>query len=220
MRRALDSIPPIKSDLLPPVDALAAGVTPDGRQLYRRVKQVVTTEPKINPQTGEQLWRINQMGQQTVAVRRVVSVTPTEELFYLESEGNGNVRKIPYRHPTPDEVAAKEREQKIAAMGGGTLAAALVDAGLSPEEAIARLVGSKTAPEPAATKPPESTKTATGPVPVTYPRLYAPGRWELSNGQKMQGKREDAEAAEAEVTDEERAAAAEAKANAEATPEE
>src|SRR3990167_6912736 len=70
MRRALDSIPPIKSDLLPPVDALAAGVTPDGRQLYRRGKQVVTTEPKINPQTGEQLWRINQMGQQTVAGRR------------------------------------------------------------------------------------------------------------------------------------------------------
>jgi len=216
MRRALDSIPPIKSDLLPPVDALAAGVTRDGRQLYRRVKQIVTTEPKINPATGEQQWRINQMGQQTVAVRKVTSVTPTEELFYLENEGNGNVRKIPYRHPTADELAAAEREKKIAAMGGGSLAAALVDAGISSQEAIARLVGAKTAAEPLAAAP-----LAPKPAePVTYPRLYAPGRWELSNGIKMQGKREDAEAAEAEVTDDERAAAAEAKANAEATPEE
>jgi len=216
MRRALDSIPPIKSDLLPPVDALAAGVTRDGRQLYRRVKQIVTTEPKINPATGEQQWRINQMGQQTVAVRKVTSVTPTEELFYLENEGNGNVRKIPYRHPTPDELAASEREKKIAAMGGGSLAAALVDAGISPQEAIARLVGAKTAPETA------SPQTATSPKPAAevFPKFLGGGWYVLSTGLKFQGKQADAEAAEAEVTDDERAAAAEAKANAEATPEE
>lgn len=218
MRRALDSIPPIKSDLLPPVDALAAGVTPDGRQLYRRVKQVVTTAPKMNPQSGEQLWRINQMGQQTVAVRKVVSVVPTEDLFYLEAEGNGNVRKVPYRFPTADELATLEREKKIKALGGGELAAALVDAGLTAQEAIAKLLGAKTAPEPPATPAFSAAPSVTSTE--IFPKFLGGGWYELSSGRKFQGRAEGAEAAEAEVTDEERAARAEAKANAESTPEE
>ena len=44
----------------------------------------------------------------------------------------------------------------------------------------------------------QSAETTAGNIaPSEYPHMYAPGRWKLSNGDKLQGRRVDAEAAEA-----------------------
>lgn len=191
MAANLQKIKPLHPQMVPPQGAEAIGVTPDGRQLYKLVTARSRSVLDIDEKTGEQKYRKNQQTGEPLYRMRKPEFYEKTEIFYQESEGNGNVRKIPYTPPTEAELAAAERTRKIAEMRDG-LAEAFVDRGLTPAEAVAQLAGAT--PEHA----------------VEYPFHLNGARWQLSNGEIATGKREDAEIAEKAVL--------EAKAVATATP--
>jgi hypothetical protein len=147
-------------------------------------------------------------------------------MYYLESEGNGNVRRIKWRPPTPAEEAAAQRALAVDRMKD-SLAETLVDAGVSPND-LADFIKNRTGTTVPATVTAdtatvqETTTTPAEPeekVDVEYPVYSSPGRWLLSNGLIFAGKKKDAIKAEEEITDEERADVAESKADSKASAE-
>ena len=220
MKATLSKIKPIRSDLIPPEGSVAAGTTPDGRQLYRRVKKVVVKGPKLD-KDGNRVWKKNPLNAEPLLpVNTVEEIRDEDELFILVDQLNGNVEKVPYRHPTPEELAY-ERRKLMVASAKDELAEAIVDAGLTPKEAIARLLGEVKTPPVVQT----TTTTATGtPADITdavvYPRHIGGPKWELSDFTFFVGNRADATDAEKRVTDEMRAAAREARTLAQGLPEE
>lgn len=133
----------IKAELKPPRDATPAGVTPNGKQLYRRSRPRAIIVDRKDPVTGEQQYRKNTLtGEEIFKLRKVEEVIEVEQLFYLENEGNANVRMIPYKPPSDEERAANERRQQIAdfqAEFQEALAEEALSEGLSPTELIARM---------------------------------------------------------------------------------
>ena len=211
-RGTLTKLKPIESGISkPPLDAVAAGVTPDGHQLYRRPRPVVTKSPRIDPKTGERAWRRDPNGQPLVPLNDYV-VSSEDVLFYLEDQQNGNVEMVRYCPPSAEELAAKDRAAKIAAMQAG-LAEAAVDAGLTPQEVMARIAGAKAATVTAATAPVVIADLAEYPIHIGGPK------WLLSHGENFFGNRADAEKAESKVTDAMRMARVEARAQAASMPE-
>lgn len=208
MSHVLTKIRPIHFALTPPTNAVPWGVTPDGKhQLYRMVLKRSRSVPDIDPKTGESKYRKNIMTGEPLIQLRKSEVYDEERIFWLESQGNGNVVQVPYNPPTDAELAKAARDEKIKAMQD-KLAAALVDSDVDPSALLQSLKGkTETATDAVVSVAPAA--TTTGPE---YPVMYAPGRWELSNGTKLQGKRAEAEEAEAEIQA--------AKATAESTPEE
>lgn len=165
------------------------GVTTDGKQLYKLVTKRSRSKPRLDPVTNEQLYRKNQMTGENMYPLREPEWYDKTEIFYLESEGNANVRKIIYVAPTAEELAAVEREKKIENWQR-EMAEAAVDAGMSVDDVIE---GRK--PEQVAG------------IIVPYPVMTSPGKWKLSNGTEMKGKKVDAlEAEEAIATAKENAA--------------
>lgn len=205
--KTLAKIKKFHPELIPPTGSVAYGVTPDGKQLYRLVRQRSTKRRKmeIGPDGRErEVWRKNQMtGEPLYPVNEPV---PYEEelIFYLESEGNGQVNMVKYTPPSPEELARAQKAQRVQDMQE-QLAEALVDADITPSSLLDMLRGRKAAPAP---KPAE-------PV-VEYPVHLGGPRWQLSNGSVVSGKKVDAQRQEAEL----QAAIADAQASAAITPEE
>jgi hypothetical protein len=170
MARRAPALQPIHPTLKPPQGARPAGLTPDGKQLYEMVEVRASIVDKVNPETGEVEHRKNTItGEQLHKLREVekdeqgrpVRVRNTR-LFYLHSEGNGNVRKVTYTPPSEEDLKKAERRQRVQEMQEA-LAEGLVDAGMSPQDAIARLRGEADAgpglpppetPEPVSEVPP------------------------------------------------------------------
>ena len=158
------------------------------------------------------MFRKNQMTGETMYPLRAAELYQHEELFYLESEGNGNIRKIQFTWPTAEEQAATERERKINEMSRA-LPELLVDRGLTLEKLLASLGTATPAlavddsvpeslepvPEPAMAVSLEPEPEPVAEEKPEFPQMYAPGRWLLSDGRKMQGTRVDAKAAEARL---------------------
>ena len=206
-RTTLRKVKPIRADMIPPAGSVPAGITPDHRQIYSLTRARSKSVPKVDPKTGERIWRKHPLtGEPLLPVRRAELYSETI-LFTLEDEKNGNVRQIPYIPETPEELAVAKRKNDIA-IARDQLAEALLDSGMTPAEFIAKLGGKRpVAPAPA----PEAPKAT--PIDDTeYPVMVSPGRWKLSNGAVMQGKKADAVEAEEAVQ--------EAKAAAAQTPEE
>ena len=203
MKATLQGIKPIKADLVPPVDAIAAGVTPEGKQIYTMTTQRSRGVPKLDPETGERIWRKNPLNGEPLLPVNKAELYELEEMFILEDQKNGNVEKIPYRHPTQAEIDARTRAHKIAAMQTG-LAEKLVDSGFSVDDLLARL-----APQSATVAPPADAP-ADAPLPdqTAYPVWTSGPWWKLSDGSKFKGSREAAHEAQAEIDDRKREAAA------------
>jgi len=216
MKDVLQSIEPIEARMKPPVGAVAAGTTPDGRQVYRLTGKRSKSQPKLNDE-GDQIWRKHPLtGEPLIPLREPV-IYDHEELFILEDQGNGNVEKVPYQPPTDAERAAGERAAKIAAMGGGALGEAMVDAGLSnPAEVInllkARQAAPFVAPAPmvggvpvttTGSTPPTSTGSATPAMSADelakYPVKIGGGWWKFSNGTRAQASEDAALQTEIDV---------------------
>jgi hypothetical protein len=214
MRGTLQPTKPIRADLIPPLGAKAAGITPDGRQIYTMTTTRSRSEPKIDPETGEQMWRKNPLNAEPLVPLRKPVVFQHEEMFTLVDQMNGNVEKMPFRFPTEAELKAAERAQKVTAMGGGALAEALVDRGLSVDDVIARLAPAPTATFTAAV--PVVPVSAPEPVEaVQYPVHIAGQNFRLSDGSVFKGNKVTAGEAQKAMNE----AKADAKADAEATPE-
>lgn len=131
-------VPKLNPELIPPTGAEPAGVTPDGKhQLYRMTRRRAVIQDKVGPD-GEKEYRKNTItGEQLWPVRKVNGIEEVEELFYLESEGNGNVRKVRFRPLTNEEQKAIARREAVEAFMR-RLAEEAVDRGLTPEEVLAR----------------------------------------------------------------------------------
>ena len=167
----------------PPKAAEAAGVTPDGKQLFRRTVQCVRAVPRYatTPEAVKRLaeleaqgasateiaqtmnreglrqYRKNQMtGELAYPLNRAEQYME-ERTFYVESQGNGNNTLVSYSPPTPEQLAAEGRRRKVAALGGGRLAEVLVDQDITPEELAAVIKGRRGVPEPVFAGLPEIT---------------------------------------------------------------
>ena len=196
MSHVLTKIKKIHFPLTPPANATAYGVTPDGKhQLYRLVLKRSRSVPDIDPKTGESKFRKNQMTGEPLIQLRKSERYDEERIFWLESDGQGNVNQVPYSPPSEAELAKIARAQRVKDTLG-KLAEAMVDSDVEPSVLLASLKaqGTTTTAAPGFVVPTVTTdaETTTG----EFPTMYAPGRWKLSNGLTMQGKK--AEAVEAE----------------------
>ena len=218
MKGTLQRIKPLHPEMIPPAGAEPFGMTPDRKQLFREVIKRSRPIRDIDPATNEQRWRKNQMtGEPLYRINRP-QLYDEERIYYLESEGNGNIRRVDWAPPSEREVAQAERRLRVEGMKD-RIAEALVDADMDPDELLAGLRAQRAAPVPL---PPTDSVPSADPSPdvETFPMMYAPSRWRLSNGATFRGTKEKAIEAEAAITPEERAAMAEAKAVAALTPEE
>ena len=238
MSGVLQKIPKIHAQLIPPQTAVTKGSTPDGKQLWYEEIPMSRSVPRIlpgsvTPETpkGVQEWKKDLAGQGIYPLRQREDYI-WKRLYYLESQGNNNVEKVDYVPPTKEHLAAIERARRVVAMKD-SLAEALVDGGVTPENLVATLqagqvrvpveveevpetVGPVVEVTTAAAEPTAEVEVvemvpevavAPEPVPepvaekpevpeVTYPVMYAPGRWKLSDGSKLQGKKVKAVRAE------------------------
>ena len=240
MLGVLQKIPKIHPQLIPPQGAVQRGTTPDGKQLWyqeipmsRSVPDIIPgTETPDNPK-GEQRYKMNLAGEKVYPLFKAERYI-WKRLYFLESEGNGQVNMVPYVPLTKEQIAAEERRKKIVAMKD-SMAEAFVDAGVLPDNLLATLRAAQTQVpvkvdepeivEPVAARHPDAptaeVETVAEPVKappekpaIHYPTTSGGGWWVLSDGSKVQGKKAKAVKAEKAL----QKAVQEARAVAEATP--
>lgn len=195
MGSALSTLKPLHSQPVPDPSWEVIGVTegPNGKPVYRARSNRARAVPAYD-ENGKRDYAKHGVTGMPLYGKNKPELYTLEETFYLESDGHGNVYKIPYHPPTPEEIAARKRAEAAKQMVPA-LAEALVDAGLTPEELVARL----RAPASTADGSVQSPTGDTAEPEVEYPRMASPGRWELSNGEIFAGKKAEAQAREAEV---------------------
>jgi len=106
-------------------------------------------------------------------------------VFYLESQGNGNVGLVDYTPPTEAELAEADRQRRIEAVRD-EFAAQVVDQGLSVAEILNRIKG-----DPVVV--PELEEDVPEPDEPAFPRDLGGGWWRLSDGTKIQHAKTDYE---------------------------
>lgn len=215
--RTLQSIKRIRVPVVLPAGSEPHGQTPEGVPLYRLVRKRSRSVPDYEPIHSENCgWDHRWMddtvkepvcldchikghqrhnkhaltGQELVGLRKPV-VYEEELIFTWEDQLNGNAGPLAYVPPSADEIAAKDRAKRRAEMQDALLEA-MAESGLEPADVISALRGEKTEYVDRVTE--EAVEPA-----AEYPNMYAPGRWRLSNGETVQGKKIDALEAEAAV---------------------
>jgi hypothetical protein len=210
-RRTLQKIKPLHPELVAPKGAKLVGMTPDGRQIWEEIRKVAITEWVVDAD-GKQEYKKNIMtGEPLIPVRKVRSIVDKVMTYTLESEGNGNLRRVDWIPPSPEELERSRHAKAVTDMQVA-IAEALVNAKVGPDELL-RFLGVETgnaAPAEPAEERAEPASEAEGDQ--KYPYMASPGRWMLSNGSIIQGKKKDAIKAEKSITDEERQAWAAAQA--------
>lgn len=222
----LQKLQPIRSPVILPQGSEPHGQTPDGVPLYRLVRKRSYSLPDYEPIhteacgfdhdwidntvkdplcrkchiQGHQRHKKHQLtGEELVGIRKPV-IYDEELIFYWEDELNGNAGPRAYVPPSQEELDAKAREAKRQQMQE-VLLDVLVDGDVDPNELVRTIKEGKTTPV-TETEPEVSSEPEMSPEPEkTYPHMYAPGRWELSNGTKMRGKKVDAEEAERAINE-------------------
>ena len=193
MPSVLQKIKPLHPEKVPPAGSVPVGLTPDGKQLYRLKRMRSKGVPRIDPETGERMMRKHAITGEPMYGLNEPKVFEENLLFFLESEGNGNIRMQLYTPPTEEQVAAEERTKNIEAMKGH-LAEVLVDRGVTPEQLLAGVTPEKfTALDLVEPVPPPEPGTEPDTEPGTeYPKALGGGWWGLSDGEKVQVKESDA----------------------------
>lgn len=220
MAGTLSKIPKLHADMTQAVDPSweTVGVGPGGRIIYREQSRRARAVKDIDPKTGEQKQRKHGVTGEALYGLNKPELYTLERTFYLESDGQGNIYKVDYIPPTPEQIEAERRKQAAKDMMPA-LAEALVAEGLTAEEIVARLRGpattrASTVDDSVQSSVAESPTGDTTEPEKEYPVLSSPGRWELSNGEIFAGKKVEAQAREAEL----QAALADAVVNAALTP--
>jgi hypothetical protein len=187
---ALRTIPRLHAALTPPTGATFVKEA-GGNAVYtitrKRSRGVPVMEYDERVGREVQAWKRNSNGDKVVPLYEVELYDETL-LFYLESDGQNNVAMVPYVEPSVEELADRDRKRRVAEMKDA-LAEAVVQAGLTPEQVLQRLMS----------QPPAMPEPEPEPEPFLpeYPKHEAFDRWVLSNGEKFKGSRVEAEAAEA-----------------------
>jgi len=216
MKGVLKKIKPLHPELVPPRDAVVIGQTPDGKTLYREVVKRSRAVPAFTELqcpvcqgepaedlcgrcggkgivAGPRLYRKNPVtGENLVPVNKPEPYDQVQ-VYFLESQGNGNVGKVFYTPPSAEEIAEAQRQRKIAEMQT-KFAEVLVDQGYTPDKILEALQGRS---EPSVPDLQEE-----------YPLDLGGGWWQLSDGSKIKHKKSDyalVEEAERAVSEQHRA---------------
>lgn len=201
MPTTLPRIEPQHGPTVVPKNCTPVGLTPAGQQLYVERFKSAKAIPMIGD-NGQRVWKRHPINGEPLYPMNKREDTIVERMFFFESQGNFNVEKHWYKPPTQAELDAALREKNMATVME-RFAATLVDSGKSPEELMRRLFEYGPVLSDGEFAEAESGAPATTlPEPVVeaepYPhQLPGIGRWGLSDGTKMQGKRSEADAAEA-----------------------
>jgi len=198
-RSTLQKIRPLHPEKVPPMGAVPAGATPDGKQLFTLERQRSRAVPDIDPDTGKQRMRHHGVTNEPLYALNKPEIYTERLLFFLESQGNGQIQMVPYVPITAEEMAAEQRQQRVEAMKA-QLAEALVEADMTPAElvAAARAVGQQEPPLEEVLAPAAIPEPVEGPA-VSYPLDLGGGWYQLSTGDKVQAKKDEVDALEAEA---------------------
>lgn len=220
----LKRIKPLHPNLVPPKGSEPVGTTDDNKnQLYsysrKRSRNIplyscnecsneygvsgedehAHTSPCCDAR-GNRVWKTNRMTGEQVLKKNTYEIYEEHLLFYLESEGNGNVRMIQYEPMTEEERREREK-QLMVEHEGPALIAAMLESGLTPGKirewaqqggdsaeassgnGAGNGSGATEVPEPdAAPEPDTQTDERPSLAPDTdgYPVMHGPKMWYLS----------------------------------------
>lgn len=184
-------------DSLPPKDAVQAGTTPDGRQLWRESIPMARAVPKMDEVTGKREFAKNPLTAEALYPKNRPEFWTWHRLYYLDDQGNGNVSKVEYTPPTQAELAGIQREQRVKDVMA-ELAGKLIDKNVDLDALLSRI-----AETPVTTVESEEverlTATPTSEIVIPEPKHLGAGWWKLSNGDKTRGKLEEAIEAERRI---------------------
>lgn len=113
MSITLAPIKPFHPQFNPDPAWVRMGLTPEGHQLFKETTKRSRAVPDIDPKTSEQRWKLHPTTGEPLYPKNKPEMYDNVRVFYLESEGNGNIIKIDWSEPTADEVAAVQREKGI-----------------------------------------------------------------------------------------------------------
>lgn len=150
--------------MVPPPNAEPHGMTPDGKQLYKEVRMMATSVPDTDEDGNQKYKKHPLTGDPTYPINKAV-VAPVTMIYYLKAQGNGNVKRVMWRPPTPEQEREALRAQQIHDVTAG-LGEALVNAGVSAQD-VADFIADRTGkplPEPTAAVTPEVKGTTSEPV--------------------------------------------------------
>lgn len=196
-RGALRKIKPMFVEEIAPEEAEVIGRTPQGKLIFRR-KRVRGRNVPLEVD-GQRVWETHPTTAKPLYPRNRLVRYEEEHTFTLQQDGQFNLYMEDYRPPSAEELEA-ERKKLAAAKLLPSLAEALVEEGIDVNDFMAFLKGKRAeeAAEVETDEPgPNPSPKPTGEDQVTYPAPAGVGRWKLSNGETIQGKKEDALKAEA-----------------------
>lgn len=210
----MNKIKQITVDEIPPDGAEPVGTHPIlGKVLYKMKRDRGKNTPLRDPETGEIVYVKDSQGQNRYQKRNLVS-DPKDYIFYLDQAGGASLALIPYKPPTPEEIAARERKARVESLREDFFEAA-AEQGLTAEDLISIVTsgtladGSTAAPEVAqqAETAVEEAEKAMEPQPdfeveetvAEYPHRLERGRYELSNRTVFEGNERDAKKAEEDL---------------------
>ena len=187
-KHALMKVEPIRSRFRLPPGAKIVGYLPnrDGSENfeYPIVRQKFTETRKVPVMRGgEQEWKLNPKGERYTAKYKLERTQVERE--WVPAYGSGTIMRNFNFRPDADELAKVKRKAQVDDFRRRFEEAA-VAAGADPVALVRSLSGKKA--EKQEEKP-------------TYPLAKSPGRWELSDGTIVRGKRADAEAEEAKLVE-------------------
>lgn len=202
MAQTLSRIQPLHAELKPPRGAEPTGQVAHGQYpLYRMTRKMVVDKEVLRDDDGNEMWKTNPQGEKLYRMYRPI-IGEEELLFYLQSDGQGNVVMVDYTPPTAEQIAAEQREQNVE-RAQRELAEALVDEGMTASELIAAIRGPVPTPDAddeGAVPPPDAEEE---PEEREYPYNYGVGLWYLSEAHEaaceagdakgFKGSREEAE---------------------------
>lgn len=190
------AIPPINSHFVPAPGEKLIGHTPHGQPIYERTINKGKSVPRIDPATGEEEWTKHPTTAERLLKKRRVVSDPQVERFIPVDGGNGTVYRQPWTPETEEEIRQRERV-RLVEQKQRELAEAMVENDISTESFIKVLKGAAVGGSDDAGQEPEDEVGGEGdPFPRKAPGV---GRWLLSNGEKFQGSKAEAEAAEASL---------------------
>lgn len=178
------------------------GTTPDGRTIYQQtIVRASEPEAVIDKETGEQAWAKHPTTGEPLYPKWKKKPEQRTRFIVPNNQGNGNLSWEEWSPASEAELANAERRRKGEAMRD-VFVDALVEADISPDqlpsvlrrlaeqrdEVVPEMTGSADATAPTDTEP-----AAAG----EFPKQAGAGRWKLSNGSFVNGKKVAAIAAEA-----------------------
>lgn len=210
MRGTLNKIEPTYTREIPPEGAIQIGHTPQGKPVYKMTLVRGVNEPKIDPATGEQEYRKHPTTAEPLIGRRQLRRVEIEKIFTLEQDGMNNLYMLDYKFPTPEEIAAQERQRAIDA-AVPELATALIDAGLTPAELVEAIRRGTATPLQAVTAQQQPQQSPVAPAEPAadededlfdyseFPKQLSAKKWQLSDGNTVTGTEAQAREAEGSV---------------------